>query len=40
MEKEWQAWTDELAEKSVELRELDRWIESLKNKGKDPESCL
>jgi hypothetical protein len=30
MKKEWQEWTTELAEKTADVRELDRWIESLK----------
>jgi hypothetical protein len=30
MKKEWQEWTNELAEKTADVRELDRWIESLK----------
>jgi hypothetical protein len=32
MKKEWPDWTNELAEKTADVRELDRWIESLKKK--------
>jgi hypothetical protein len=33
MKTEWQDWTDELAEKTADARELDHWIESLKSKN-------
>jgi hypothetical protein len=33
MKKEWQDWTNEIAEKTAASRELDQWIESLKNKN-------
>jgi hypothetical protein len=33
MRKEWQAWTGELSEKTADARELDQWIESLKDKN-------
>jgi len=31
---EWQDWTVEIAEKTSDMREIDDWIESLKNKRK------
>jgi hypothetical protein len=34
MKMEWQDWTNELAEKTADLRELDKWIASLKDKGR------
>jgi hypothetical protein len=32
IKQEWDAWTTEIAEKAADLREIDAWVESLKNK--------
>jgi len=38
MKQEWPDWTKELVEKTADLRDLDKWIGSLKDRGKDDDN--